>query len=122
MPDKPWRPCGKQGCPNLTKERFCDEHAHMANQYDKERGSAAKRGYGRRWQTYTERFLRQPENAFCACGCGGLATEVDHITPINGPDDPLFWKRSNHQGLTHECHSRKTAEDRKKGLTRTAGR
>lgn len=37
-----------------------------------------------------------------------MATEVDHIIPVTGPDDPLFWEESNHQPLTHECHSRKT--------------
>lgn len=40
-----------------------------------------------------------------------MATEVDHITPVSGPDDPLFWDDKNHQGLTHSCHSRKTMSE-----------
>ncbi|WP_455430372.1 hypothetical protein [Paracerasibacillus soli] len=26
MPRKPRRPCSQPGCPELTHERFCDEH------------------------------------------------------------------------------------------------
>lgn len=37
-----------------------------------------------------------------------MSKEVDHIIPVDGPNDPRFWDHKNHQGLTHECHSRKT--------------
>lgn len=55
------------------------------------------------------RYLRR--HPICACGCRQPAEEVDHIIPVTGPDDPLFWEPSNHQGLTKACHSRKTARD-----------
>lgn len=49
----------------------------------------------------------------CACGCGQACTiengDIDHIIPVSGPNDPLFWQRSNHQPLIHGHHSRKTA-------------
>jgi 5-methylcytosine-specific restriction enzyme A len=40
-----------------------------------------------------------------------LTSDVDHITPVNGPEDPLFWEQSNHQGLCHSCHNHKTAKE-----------
>jgi 5-methylcytosine-specific restriction enzyme A len=79
--------------------------------YDRQRGSSTARGYGSAWQRYREWFLSQPENVFCKCGCGGLSEQVDHIVPVSGPDDPLFWERTNHQGLTADCHKRKTIKD-----------
>ena len=41
-----------------------------------------------------------------------MATDVDHIIPVEGPLDPLFWDETNWQSLCHPHHSRKTnAED-----------
>lgn len=39
----------------------------------------------------------------------GDSAEVDHIVPVTGPADPLFWVSWNHQALTHAQHSEKTA-------------
>ena len=41
----------------------------------------------------------------CACGCGQLASDVDHIVPrrLGGSDD-----HANLQSLAHGHHSRKT--------------
>lgn len=69
------------------------------------RPSAAARGYGHRWRKYRSWFLR--EHPICA-GCEQFAEHVDHKAAVAGPDDPLFWDQANHQGLCHECHSRKT--------------
>lgn len=73
-----------------------------------QRGSAASRGYDRRWQKKRRAFLR--EHPLCvACERAGLtvaATDVDHIKPKRdgGTDDP-----ENLQALCHACHSKKTA-------------
>ena len=42
----------------------------------------------------------------CACGCGGLSTDVDHHDndASNNDEDNLV-------PLCHECHSRKTQQD-----------
>lgn len=88
--------------------RYCPTHTQEPKRRDRERLDATKRGYGSRWRKYRAWFLGQPENRLCACGCGRLSREVDHVVPVSGPEDPLFWEQSNHQGLTHECHSRKT--------------
>lgn len=82
------------------------------------RPSAARRGYGHRWRRYRAAFLRR--NPLCRrClrkGITAAACEVDHVRPVSGPDDPLFWKPSNHQALCKPCHSRKTqAEDKGRG-------
>lgn len=87
------------------------------------RPTAPQRGYGSRWARYRKAFLARPENALCRrCEARGRvepSTDVDHIQPVTGPDDPLFWEPSNHQGLCHGCHSQKTnTEDRGKGRCR----
>ena len=71
--------------------------------------SAHRRGYTRKWAKYAKWFLAQPENVLCALpGCHQPSTDVDHIVPVSGPDDPLFWEPTNHQALCHPHHSRKT--------------
>ncbi|MFT0137292.1 HNH endonuclease [Alcanivoracaceae bacterium MT1] len=76
----------------------------MSNNPDN-RSSAAKRGYGKRWQKAREQFLA--ENPLCVfCQARGLvraATVVDHKIPHKG-DMKLFWRRSNWQALCKPCH------------------
>lgn len=43
---------------------------------------------------------------------------VDHKVPVTDAKDPLFFERTNLQFLHPACHSSKTREDRKRGLTR----
>lgn len=123
MPRRPDTPCARPGCPAKGTGRFCAEHARQrAQSYDRNRPSSTARGYDRRWRRYRSYFLSQPEHVVCACGCGQVATDVDHIQPVTGPDDPLFWDASNHQALTHACHARKTAlEDGGYGRDRGGG-
>lgn len=63
---------------------------------------------GRRWRRERKAFLQQ--NPLCACGCNRLAEEVDHIIPY-AEAPHLFWDWSNWQGLTNECHEKKTAAE-----------
>ncbi len=111
MPQKPLKPCSYPGCNTLVRGRtYCDE---CAAKKAKERKTSSKRGYGSKWQKYRARFLRN--NPLCVkCKEGGrttAATDVDHIVPVQGPSDPLFWCKSNHQALCHSCHSTKTAKE-----------
>jgi 5-methylcytosine-specific restriction protein A len=72
---------------------------------DQRRPSAAARGYGAKWQRESKAFLAQPQNRYCACGCGRPANMVDHIKPHRG-DMKLFWSRSNWQPMASSpCHS-----------------
>ena len=120
MPFKPPHPCNQPGCAALTNERFCPPHAvERERKYERERGSAAKRGYGSKWRKASKGFLALPENAPCRI-CKGrgivtLAVLVDHIIPHRG-DKQLFWRRSNWQPLCKKCHDTKTAtEDGRSG-------
>jgi len=75
------------------------------------RGSAASRGYGRRWQKARKLFLAA--HPTCQCddpSCNREATEVHHVKPHRG-DYELFWDEANWQALTKECHSRLTARE-----------
>lgn len=69
------------------------------------RESAAKRGYGPKWQAAREEFLA--ENPWCAlCAKRGVrtrATLVNHKIPHRG-DRKLFWRRSNWESSCKPCH------------------
>lgn len=113
MPKQPCRRCGV----NLVARGYCAqcEKASPAAVHERYRGSSASRGYGHRWRVYRRGYLE--ENPICAdpyrrhVGLVVLATDVDHIEAVEGPNDPRFWDRSNHQGLCHACHSYKTVRE-----------
>lgn len=114
IPNKLFKTCSKPGCPNLTRNTYCDEHKPVRQPrqrdkqkdkvYDRKRGSAASRGYGRRWQEYRKQFLKR--NPTCKL-CGAKAMVVDHV--LNARNNPgLFWTPFNHMALCQSCHSKKT--------------
>jgi 5-methylcytosine-specific restriction enzyme A len=107
MPNKPLKPCNKQGCSQLTREQYCEVHKQLNNQYDKNRGTAAQRGYGARWRKVRTHYLAK--HPVCV-RCCHVATVVDHIIPHKG-DMNLFWDRNNWQPLCKTCHDRKTATE-----------
>jgi 5-methylcytosine-specific restriction endonuclease McrA len=84
-------------------------HAEAIKRYDRQRGTAAQRGYDATWKKLRDWFLRQPENVVCACGCGRLSECVDHIEAIAGPADPKRLDIENLQAMTESCHRSKTA-------------
>jgi 5-methylcytosine-specific restriction enzyme A len=112
MPVKPLKPCNKQGCPNLTRERYCDDHKQLARTYDNNRGTAAQRGYNSKWRKARLGYLKK--HPLCVqCECEGKltpATVVDHIIPHKG-DKQLFWDKNNWQSLCAHHHSIKTAKE-----------
>ena len=117
MPARPKRPCAAGSmCPHLVEppERYCPDHKHMDKQYDKERGSAARRGYGRKWQEVSRAYLRQ--HFLCECeecrnnGRPELSEVVDHRIPHKG-DQKLFWDRTNWMAMSKRHHDRKTARE-----------
>ena len=108
MPRALKRPCRYPGCPNLCDRGvYCAEH--IACSTDRLRGSASERGYGGRWRSARERYLRR--NPLCAeCLRSGVvtpATVVDHIVPHRG-NPRLFWDEHNWQPLCKHCHDIKT--------------
>ena len=112
MPSALPRPCSAPACGRLTTGRYCpDHHRDASRRYDRQRGSAAKRGYGRTWQKLREMVLRR-DPVCVLCEQKGLtvpATEADHIRPKrDGGEDSL----ANLQGLCKSCHSNKTLNER----------
>lgn len=117
MPMRPLKPCGRQPCRNLVRKGNCADHGgeHATRKaYESGRPSAAARGYNTpEWQALRKQVLEEEPLCMCEVHLGALdapaSTDVDHIKPHNGPEDPLFWDRRNLQGRAHACHSRKTA-------------
>ena len=108
-------PCRHPGCPGKgTHGGYCEQHKQEAKEperiRDRERGTAAQRGYGYRWQQASKAFLAA--HPLCAeCEREGrvtAATVVDHIVPYRG-DMALFWDPSNWQPLCRPHHDTKTA-------------
>lgn len=123
MPAALMRVCAANGCPNLVTSGRCASCQKVKQQaYDDRRGSAASRGYGSKW-TQVSKGLRRGKLRWCgdtirgyptgdsACpqeGLGRVPSDVvDHIEPVNGPNDPKFWDRNNWGALCHGCHNRK---------------
>jgi len=66
-------------------------------------------------------YLR--EHPLCAMGDRAHAAEVvDHITPVNGEGDPLFWLPSNHQPLCRHHHEQKHGRAKAHGGDSAGGR
>ena len=80
---------------------------HHSN-YDVARPSAAKRGYGRKWQEARKGYLAKHPG--CR-RCPARATRVDHIEPHRG-DMAKFWDSANWQPLCERCHNSKSQAER----------
>lgn len=109
MPNRLKTACAYPRCPELCEpgQRYCDKHKRQYDsQYNKVRGSAASRGYNKRWQKIRAMVLAdEPLCRECAKhGIVKAATDVHHIDGNVANMD-----RSNLEPLCHECHSRKTA-------------
>lgn len=112
MPSRAPTACRRPGCGGLVRNGICDRCGPVRYdaqaEYDERRGSAASRGYDRRWrQIRTLILLDHPWCAECARnGRMSLATDVHHKIPKRdgGSDDV-----DNLEPLCHSCHSRITA-------------
>lgn len=126
MATKPNRPCSKVGCRNLTTDRYCAEHAHLAEQhrrdrhryYDKyQRDQEAARFYNsKEWERAREQALIRDHGLCQDCLAEKqikTADVVDHIKPIKH-----FWHLrvtlSNLRSLCNRHHAIKTAEDKRR--------
>ena len=89
---------------------YVDRERIRKQSIDRDRGTAASRGYGHKWRVYREGYLRRyPLCKPCeAKGRLTSATIVDHIKDHRG-DQRLFWDASNHQPMCKGCHDAKTA-------------
>ena len=121
MSIKAKRPCSIPGCPELTDghNSRCSQHQQQSQHQHKPKTNITsnQKGYTYRWQIYTKWYKNHnPLCRVCKEKNPSVLTptkDVDHIIPVTGPDDPLFWVYSNHQPLCHSCHSKKTAQERR---------
>jgi 5-methylcytosine-specific restriction protein A len=82
---------------------------HCLKTRDRARPNAAARGYcSERWRRF--RAVQLAHHPLCTL-CEAVATDVDHVRPIDGPTDPRFLDFGAVQSLCHRCHSLKTARD-----------
>jgi 5-methylcytosine-specific restriction enzyme A len=100
----PVRLCSTRGCPERAVYRGrCPAHARLNERAT--HSPEQRRIYNsKRWQILRRWLLF--DNPLCQCGCGELATDVDHVVPLDQGGDP--WDPSNLQCLARNCHSRKT--------------
>ena len=111
MASKPLRPCRHPGCPELTRDGWCDKHRPK---YQRGKSAAYHSLYLLPiWKNDLRptQLLREPFCRECARrGIRTRATVVDHIVPHQG-DWQLFTDRGNLQSLCKTCHDRKTARE-----------
>lgn len=114
MPIRPKRPCTYPGCRELTAEgNRCPAHRKAQRQYeDRNRGTAAQRGYDSQWRKARKGYLRKHPVCVQCLEEGQVieATIVDHIIPHKG-DKALFWDSSNWQPLCKRHHDIKTVKE-----------
>jgi 5-methylcytosine-specific restriction protein A len=86
--------------------------AAVKRELDRQRPSAARRGYGSRWRRVRAAYLaRHPWCVPCqAAGRLKPATIVDHVVPHRG-DPVLFWDEGNWAAMCKPCHDAKTARE-----------
>lgn len=107
MPRMPKRPCAWPGCPNLSEQTYCEEHARAQRRateaFTRSPGNRAR--YGRAWRKRREAYARA--HPFCErCFEEGRMTpldEVHHILPVEegGGDED-----ENLMSLCRSCHNK----------------
>jgi len=111
MPTKPSRPCRNRACPQLTNDSsgYCEQHKKQAQQQqDRERGTAAERGYDGRWRRIRAMVLT--EEPLCReCMKTNRVTAASEVDHIDGNVHNM--SRSNLQPLCGYHHKVKTAKE-----------
>lgn len=86
MPSKPKRPCSASGCPQLTHERFCSQHAKAEDKRYRrfQRDPKINRRYGALWRRIRAAYIAA--HPLCEdCLAQGKKTpvqEVHHVLPL----------------------------------------
>lgn len=117
MPKKAWGVCNQQGCPELTRDGYCEKHKgvvdkdYRINRTDKREQAFYKSGdwikvrnYKRMMNPLCEHCMRTDELT--------PLDVIDHIIPIK-VNWSLRFTLSNLQSLCQGCHNIKSIEDRK---------
>jgi 5-methylcytosine-specific restriction enzyme A len=98
--------------PTVHQPAGARSSAEVKRELDRQRQSAARRGYDSRWRKVRPCYLAKHPLCASCLGDGRLtaATVVDHVVPHRGDQD-LFWNQGNWQGLCKRCHDAKTARE-----------
>lgn len=113
MANKLKTPCTYPGCPGFAVEHGrCEQHKRQEQrQYDRARGSAARRGYDARWRRVRAMVLA--EEPLCReCLRQGRVVPATDVHHIDG--NVRNMRRENLEPLCHECHSRIGAREGKR--------
>lgn len=121
MATKARRPCRKAGCKGLydPETDTCSRCGTTGQQKTgwQHTGTRQQRGYGADWQKVRDRKLAV--DPFCAeCKRKGrdvVATQVHHIKPFRGLNDPLRLAWDNLESVCEACHVRASARESNKG-------
>lgn len=117
------KPCGRCGRPILYGVGYCSECAPIVQAQREERIAQSKRESNRRYnQKRDPKYTRfynskewrvlslsrlQYDNYKCV-KCGAIASEVDHIKPIQTPEGwELRLEFNNTRSLCLECHNKR---------------
>lgn len=104
MPPRPKKPCSHPGCAKLTEHKFCPDHV-KAEQWrnDRQRGTAAQRGYGSQWRKIRDAFLA--DHPLCSeCEQRGRVTVAQVVHHID--ENQLNNSPDNLQAMCRPCHER----------------
>lgn len=73
--------------------------------------SSTARGYGQDWRRFRLTVLADEPLCFVCAAEGRVtaSTDVDHIIPFKGIDDPLRLDRKNVRSMCHHHHMQRTA-------------
>jgi len=115
---RPLRPCAAPMCPNLTREKYCEQHAYKAKQEEAERQRfydehirdkrTTEFYHSQEWLAIRQRALVR-DNYLCQHCLKEKrirqADTVHHIVPVK-----VDWSKrldlSNLVSLCHECHAK----------------
>jgi len=122
MNSKPLRPCNKPGCPNLTRNGYCEQHktakADNNRYYDKyNRNKKHDQFYHSSSWIKCRDYIKIRDNGLCKHCLNEkritVGVLVDHIVPLS-----IDWSKrldeDNLQLLCQSCHNAKTNEDTQK--------
>jgi 5-methylcytosine-specific restriction protein A len=108
MPSAPPQACP---CGGRRVNGRCDRCGPKGRARDRERGTAAQRGYDYQWQKFRERYLA--EHPLCMdCNAEGMttaATDVHHKQKLRDRPD-LKYEYDNLLALCSACHDYRTAK------------
>ncbi|WP_336623540.1 HNH endonuclease [Oceanobacillus profundus] len=118
---KPFKICREFSCNNLTKDSYCEEHKHIQlekelkrhRHYNRQRDPILKKFYNSKEWIALRDYVMMINNYLCVKCPMTTAEEVDHIIPVK-VDWSLRLDINNCQPLCHDCHNKKTAEDKRK--------